>query len=121
LHKATLEKEFKTIKDKYEGAGTQDLAEISERLYKLDPSEFRKTMQALNYTGDEPNWVKGDMKDDVKGAQAENNPESLKNEIHRLKLEKRDIAAEFDKMKHMLQLQHDLESDNLRLYKEEGK
>lgn len=73
-----VEKEYATLKEKYEGGGLSDLNEISEKLYKLDPSAFRNTMRELNYTGEEPHWVKGEMKDDIREATMGDDPGKLK-------------------------------------------
>ncbi len=54
----TMDKELGQLKEKYEGSGNQDIEDIGEKLYKLDPSAFRKTMKDLNFTGEDPEWAK---------------------------------------------------------------
>ena len=110
--------EHKTLKEKYEGNLDANIMDISEKLFKADPSAFRQTMQDLNFRGEDPAWRQADITDSMKPE--EQDPAKLRAEIERLKQQNRDFAADFEKTKHMLQLQHDLETDNLRLHKEEG-
>ena len=75
-------------------------------------------MKDLNFTGDEPEWAKWEVIDSSKPQSQD--VEVLQKEIDRLKSVNRDISAEFEKTRQVLQLQHDLETDNLRLHKEDG-
>jgi hypothetical protein len=55
-------------------------------------------MKDLQYNGDEPDWAKLDFMERLKigGSQQvdENDPASMKREIEKLKLRRRDLAAE---------------------------
>ena len=114
--KAKIETELKDMKNKYQASGIEEIDEITEKLFRLDPSAFRQTMKDLQFTGDEPTWAKTDFMT----KKGEMDVPAMIREIERLRRVNRDISAEFDKAKNMVQLQHDLETDNLRLHKEQA-
>lgn len=111
-----IEEKYDELRIKYEGDGEMTVENVQRQLMKLDPSAFRKTMEDLNYQGTEQAWDKtlGDELD-VK------NPKSLLKEIERLRLSKRDIAAELEKLQQLLKLQSDLEGDKVGIVEEEVK
>lgn len=67
-----------------------NMQNMMHQLMNVDPNEFRKTMEDLNYTGLEPLWSKIDFAESA-GMVApvdENDPKSLMREIERLKADK---------------------------------
>jgi len=99
------------------------LSEIQRRIYNLDPSLFRQVMHDLKYDGDEPVWAKFDFLERIRMAGSkdgepidESNPFVLQKEIERLKLEKRDLAAELAKTQNLLKIQVDIDKQNTQLY-----
>ena len=78
---------------------------------KADPVEFRKTMGDMKFDGDEPLWSRLDFAESAGVGRKidENNPQSLLAEIERLRMDKRDLAAELEKTQTMLTLQYDIE------------
>ena len=80
---------------------TLSLADIQKKLHELDPSKFREVMKDLKYDGEEPDWAKLDFMERMKiGNQEvdEKDPMSMKREIERLKVKRRDLAAELEKV-----------------------
>jgi hypothetical protein len=60
---------------------------------------FRQVMKDLKYDGEEPIWAKFDFMERMRLGPDnkpldENDPGALKREIERLKMERRDLAAE---------------------------
>jgi len=122
--KTELQDKYIEIKERYEGSQEMTIDNVSKQLMRIDPNGFRKTMEYLNYQGNEPYWSMIDYmdKEDQKAAHDIdlNDPKSLLKEIDRLKIGKREIAAELEKCQQMLKLQSNLEEDKLKLLKEES-
>ena len=99
--KSELQEKYDDIKERYEGSNEMTIDTVQKQLMKIDPTSFRKTMQDLNYQGTEPMWSMIDYmdRDDQKAAEEIDleDPKSLLNEIDRLKVSKREIAAELEK------------------------
>lgn len=99
--KKDLRDKYDELREKYEGTGEMTIDNVQKQLKKLDPSQFRKTMEDLNYHGSEPLWSMVDyISKDEENIAAEidiNDPKSLLAEIERLKNSKREIAAELEK------------------------
>ena len=119
-----IREKYEELKEKYEGTGEMTIDNVQKQLKKLDPSQFRKTMEDLNYHGSEPLWSMVDyISKDEENIAAEidlNDPKSLLAEIERLKNSKREIAAELEKWQQMLKLQSNLEEEKLSLVREEA-
>ncbi len=78
------------------------LSDIQKRIHDIDPSLFRQAMKDLHYDGTEPLWAKFDFMEKMKMGPNnqpldETDPFQLKREIERLKMERRDLAAELEK------------------------
>jgi len=79
------------------------LADIQKKIHDLDPSMFRQVMKDLKYDGQEPIWAKFDFMERLKLGPSnqpidENDPHQLKREIEKLKVERRDLATELEKV-----------------------
>ena len=122
--KKDLRDKYDELREKYEGTGEMTIDNVQKQLKKLDPSQFRKTMEDLNYHGSEPLWSMVDyISKDEENIAAEidlNDPKSLLAEIERLKNSKREIAAELEKWQQMLKLQSNLEEEKLSMIREEA-
>ena len=96
------------------------LGDIQKKLHELDPSMFRQVMKDLKYDGEEPDWAKLDFMERMKigGSQQvdENDPNSMKREIERLKIRRRDLAAELEKVQNLLKMQVDIDKEQARIY-----
>lgn len=93
------------------------LADIQKKIHELDPSLFRQVMKDLKYDGDEPMWAKFDFMERLKLGPDnkdidETNPTQLKREIERLKVERRDLASELQKIQNLLKIQVDIDKQN---------
>ena len=77
-------------------------------------------MKDLQYNGDEPDWAKLDFMERLKigGSQQvdENDPASMKREIEKLKLRRRDLAAELQKVQNLLKMQVDIDKEQAKIY-----
>ncbi len=86
------------------------MADIQRKLHDLDPSKFREVMKDLKYNGEEPVWAQMDFMERLnlggKGAIGDdvNDPVLLKKEVERLKVERRDLAAELEKVQNLLKM-----------------
>jgi hypothetical protein len=80
-------------------------------------------MKDLQYNGDEPDWAKLDFMERLKigGSQQvdENDPASMKREIEKLKLRRRDLAAELQKVQNLLKMQVDIDKEQAKIYQQE--
>lgn len=118
-----LQDKYDELRERYEGSNEMTIDTVQKQLLKIDPNGFRKTMQELNYQGNEPYWSMIDYmdKDDEKAAVEIdlNDPKSLIKEIDRLKLSKREIAVELEKCQQILKLQSNLEEEKLQMIKDE--
>ena len=80
-------------------------------------------MKDLQYNGDEPDWAKLDFMERLKigGSQQvdENDPASMKREIEKLKLRRRDLAAELQKVQNLLKMQVDIDKEWAKIYQQE--
>ena len=80
-------------------------------------------MKDLQYNGDEPDWAKLDFMERLKigGSQQvdENDPASMKREIEKLKLRRRDLAAELQKVQNLLKMQVDIDNEQAKIYQQE--
>ena len=97
------------------------LAEIQRRIHDIDPSMFRQVMKDLHYDGEEPVWAKFDFMEKLKLGPNnqpldETDPFQLMREIERLKLERRDLAAELEKVQNQLKLQVSIDKQNAQIY-----
>jgi len=98
------------------------LADIQKKIHDLDPSMFRQVMKDLKYDGDEPIWAKFDFMERLKlgapGGQEidENDPKQLVREIERLKLERRDLASELEKVQNLLKMQVGIDKEQAAIY-----
>lgn len=98
------------------------LADIQRKIHDLDPSVFRQVMKDLKYDGEEPIWAKFDFMERVKlgsvGGQNvdENDPKSLKKETERLRSERRDLAAELEKVQNLLKMQVGIDKESANIY-----
>ncbi len=104
---------------------TLSLADIQRKLHELDPSKFREVMKDLQYAGDEPDWAKLDFLQRFKiggssstGEQQvdENDAGSMRREIERLKVKRRDLAAELEKVQNLLKMQVDIDKEQAKIY-----
>jgi hypothetical protein len=100
---------------------TLSLADIQRKLHELDPSKFREVMKDLKYDGDEPDWAKLDFMQRMKIGAAdqqvdENDAGSMKREIERLKVKRRDLAAELEKVQNLLKMQVDIDKEQAKIY-----
>lgn len=103
---------------------TLSLADIQRKLHELDPSKFREVMKDLKYDGDEPDWAKLDFLQRFKLSAAdqevdENDADSMKREIERLKVKRRDLAAELEKVQNLLKMQVDIDKEQAKIYQQE--
>lgn len=87
------------------------MADIQRKLHDLDPSKFREVMKDLKYDGEEPVWAQMDFMERLNlgqkgGAVGDdvNDPAVLKKEVERLKVERRDLAAELEKVQNLLKM-----------------
>ena len=95
-----------SFKNRLMEGGNMDMKDMMNNLLNIDPNEFRKTMNDLDYHGAEPMWSKIDFAETAGMARVvdEKDPGSLLAEIERLKRDKRDLAAELEKTQQMLKL-----------------
>ena len=118
-----MEGEFKAIKRENERVRTNfdskdgmNIMDVQRTLYNLDPSAFRETMKQLHFDGDEPLWAKIDFleKYNLGGSRTidPNDPKSLMQEIEKLKVEKKEIAAELEKQQNLVKILNDMEKDS---------
>ena len=105
---------------------SMSLADIQKKIHDLDPSMFRQVMKDLKYDGDEPVWAKYDFMERFKiggGADSngmeENDPKHLKKEIERLKVERRDLAAELEKVQNLLKMQVNIDKETQYICEQE--
>jgi chromosome segregation ATPase len=102
---------------------TLSLADIQRKLHELDPSKFREVMKDLKYDGDEPDWAKLDFMERMKIGNSqqvdENDANSMKREIERLKVKRRDLAAELEKVQNLLKMQVDIDKEQAKIYQQE--
>jgi hypothetical protein len=80
-----------------------NIVDIQKKIHSLDPTLFRQVMKDLKYDGDEPVWAKFEFMERMRIGPNnqpfdENDPVQLLKEIERLKVEKRDLAAELEKV-----------------------
>jgi len=78
----------------------------------------------LKYDGDEPIWAHFDFRQRLKLGPYEeelneNDPVQLQREIERLKMEKRDLAAELQKTQNKLKMQVDIDKQNANMHQNE--
>lgn len=78
-------------------------------------------MKDLKYDGEDPVWAKFDFMERMKlgpnnQALDENDPTSLKREIERLKVERRDLAAELEKVQNLLKMQVNIDKETAYIY-----
>lgn len=96
-----IRRENDRVRTNFESKDGMNIMDVQRTLYNLDPSSFRETMKQLKFDGDEPLWAKIDFleKYNLGGARRydPNDPKSLMEEIERLKVEKKEIAAELEK------------------------
>lgn len=97
------------------------LGDIQKKIHDLDPSLFRNVMKDLQYQGDEPIWAKFDFMERLKIGPDnqpldEKDPAALRREIERLKVEKRDLSAELQRIQNLLKIQVDIDKQNAFLY-----
>eukprot|EP00347_Sterkiella_histriomuscorum_P001912 403370193 len=93
------------------------LAEIQRRIHDLDPSMFRQVMKDLHYDGEEPIWAKFEFLEKMKLGPNnqpldETDPFALRKEIERLKMERRDLAAELDRVQAQLKILVSADKEN---------
>jgi protein fantom len=101
---------------------TLSLADIQKKIHDLDPSMFRQVMKDLHYDGEEPVWAKYDFMERFKiggglsgSALDENDPNQLKKEIERLKVERRDLASELEKTQNLLRMQVGIDKESIHI------
>jgi cell shape-determining protein MreC len=111
-----------SFKNRLMEGGGLDMKDMMSNLLNIDPNEFRKTMNDLDYHGNEPMWSRIDFAETAGIGRVvdEKDPGSLLAEIERLKRDKRDLAAELEKTQQMLKLQYDLEKENKKMFEEEN-
>ena len=78
-------------------------------------------MKDLKYDGEDPLWAKFDFMESMKlGPNSkpidENDPNQLKKEIERLKVERRDLAAELEKIQNLLKMQVGIDKETAHIY-----
>ena len=103
---------------------TLSLGDIQKKIHDLDPSLFRQVMKDLKYDGDEPIWAKFDFMERLRLGPNnqpldENDPQQLKREIERLKVERRDLAAELEKIQNLLKMQVGIDKETAYIYQQE--
>lgn len=81
-------------------------------------------MKDLQYDGEEPLWAKFDFMEKLKLGPNnqpldETDPFQLKKEIERLKVERRDLASELERIQNMLKMQVDIDKKSAYLYQNE--
>ena len=107
---------------RFEAEGGANIADVQNALFNMDPNAFRQTMKDM-HMDEEPAWSKMDFLERyrVGGVQQldPSNPQQLLAEIERLKHEKRDLAAELQKVQNLLTLQTDIERDRTKASEEE--
>lgn len=100
------------------------LSDIQKKIHDLDPSLFRQVMKDLKYDGEEPVWAKFDFMERLRLGPNnqpidENDPASLRREIERLKVERKDLAAELEKVQNLLKMQVSLDKETAHVYQQE--
>ena len=103
---------------------TLSLADIQKKIHDIDPSMFRQVMKDLKYDGEDPVWAKFDFMERMKLGPNnqpidENDPTQLKKEIERLKVERRDLAAELEKVQNLLKMQVNIDKETAYIYQQE--
>ena len=81
-------------------------------------------MKDLNYDGEEPVWAKFDFMERLKLGPNnqpidENDPLQLRKEIERLKVERRDLASELEKVQNLLKMQVNIDKETAAIFQQE--
>ena len=100
------------------------LADIQKKIHDLDPSKFREVMKDLRYDGEDPIWAKFDFMEKMQLGPHnqpidENDPRQLMKEIERLKIERKDLATELERIQTELKMNVGVDKETAHLYTQE--